>query len=415
MNDNTRQHTIVIFTDRFPYCGESERTFLAPELDAAAGIFRRVIVVPTAMDKECAPLPALAPGVEVVTEWAPRMRGWRRLCRAASLIDPRTLALAKGDTTRSGLTFAAAARSMASWLHGWIRRRGLDLSATTFYTFWFDIAAAALALEKKRQPELRFYASAHGFDIFSRRGGSLRRLMLEHAERLFVASRSGAAHIAGEYPGFSDKIKTRALGCVKLFPEAMAAMHRRSDGRLTVLSVAAMTANKRVGLNARMMRGLAMAREDTAVHWIHVGDGPEMAEIRHWLTTTRLPANFTWELRGAMSNSEVQKIYATEPIDWFMLLSRREGGNAIAACEAIAYGVPLILSDTTGLADMADDDVAVMMPLDVEREEFVRGMAPYLDSEPRRRAMREAAFKLWRENYDATVLRRQLLSSIANG
>lgn len=414
MTSRTDLHTVVVFTDSFPFCGESERTFMLPELKAAAAVFERVVVVPTVLKAEAPGADGLPANVEVDLSWARSAAGRSRAVRAMRIADPRTWLTVRGDISRSGLTFGAAARAMSAWLAAWIRRRGFDLRTTLFYSFWFDIAAAALALTSRRLP-LRFISGGHGFDVFTTRGGALRRLMADRAEAVYVASESARAFLVAQFPEHEAKIAARRLGCVKLFPDVLTRSHSVADHRITVLSVSNVVPVKRVDLNARLMRGLALAREGSQVHWIHVGDGPELDTLRRRLESERMPRNFSWELRGSLGNEAVHRIYRDETIDWFLTLSLREGGNPVAVCEAMAYGVPPVVTDTTGLAEMVGDDCGIVMPVDLSREEFVRGMLPYIDSDVRSAAMRCEAARRWASDFDASRLRGEFFNSIVNG
>ena len=91
--------------------------------------------------------------------------------------------------------------------------------------------------------------------------------MLREAEAVYAASQAGADYLGGTFPEASagDKVRVSTLGCVKLYPEAVAARHKRADRRFTFLSVSRVDENKRVEMNARLLRALAVARPDTAI------------------------------------------------------------------------------------------------------------------------------------------------------
>ena len=97
-----------------------------------------------------------------------------------------------------------------------------------------------------------------------------------------------------------------------------------------------------------------------------------------------------------------------------MLLSEREGGRPVAACESLAYGVPVVASDIPGLNEVVDDDCGMLLPTDVTDEEFVRGIAPYLDSDLRSEAMRKVALDRWKERFDARELRSAFVERLVS-
>ncbi len=408
----SKRRTLVLVTDTFPQPTATEPSFVTPELEALKKRFEQVIIVPTTTVGDG--LQAELSGIETEMGWA-LGADWRwRICRARYLTRPRVWLDSRGDLSRRGLAFGVAAHAFARFLRRMMRRRGLEWTDTLFYTFWFDFPAAALSLLKTRNRDIRYVARAHGHDMLTTLGGHLRRKMLREAECVFAASEAGAQYIRKHFPSpdEGDKAIAETLGCEKLSPEALADRHVRSDRQWTFLSVARVDANKRVALNAKLLKALAVARPDAMIRWIHVGDGPEMGEVIAELEPK--PDNLTVELRGALTNEDVQKLYRDEKIDWTMLLSLQEGGRPIAVCESLAYGVPVVASDIPGLNEVVDDDCGMLLPTDVTDEEFVRGIAPYLDSDVRSAAMRASAHERWVERFDARKLRTDFVERLAS-
>lgn len=123
--------------------------------------------------------------------------------------------------------------------------------------------------------------------------------------------------------------------------------------------------------------------------------------------------NMCVRFMGRMDNSAVQRLYVDYPIDWTILLSRYEGGHPIAACESLAYGVPVVATQVGGLGEMIDDDCGLLLSANPTEEEFVRGIIPYLDSEYRTERLRQGAYEKWRDSYDASVLRASFADEIS--
>lgn len=398
----SKYKTLVIFSDRFPFGAESERVFLKPELEAASGLFERVIVVPTGGGGEADEM-ILPKNVEIDRFWVDSAFGKHRFLRALACLNPKVISKSRGDVNRKGITFGVSARLAAGRLRKWIKERRLDVETTLFHTFWFDIMAGAMSLLCAKMP-LHWVSSAHGFDIYTKKGGKLREEMVERVGAIYCASESGAEFMRGRYKPHAQKINSRILGSPAV---GKSEAHSKDERKLTFLSVSNVIDLKRVNLNAELLIALAKGRTERHIHWIHAGDGPLLNRLRLMLEREILPDNFSYELRGQLSNEAVMKIYEEEKVDWLMLLSRYEGGNPIAVCEALSHGVPVIATDTTGLAEAVNDDCAVLLPLNPRSEEFVRGMLPYLESEPRYEAMREAARKRWTEKFDSGKLRRE--------
>lgn len=406
MTQKPKYDTLVLITDAFPTGGATEPSFVLPELKALSERFGCVIIVPTIDLGEDSARFELPENVAVDRFWIdhPDWRHrWRRLRFA---LRPEVL---RGNPRLTDRTFAAAACAFASVLKRWISRNGIDAGRTLFYTFWFDFPTAALGMLAGKFG-LHYVSRAHGHDIYADRALLLRRQAIERSLGIFCAGEAGATHLRDEVPELSDRIFVDHLGSTKLFPSCVASFHRRNERNLTFLSVARVAAGKRVDLNYRFMRALAIARPSTAIRWIHAGDGDRMASLRATVATD-CPANLTVELRGRIDNEAVQRIYTEEPIDWAMLLSDGEG-LPIAVCESLSYGVPVVATMVRGTDEIVDDDCGLPMPADAEPEEFVRGMLPYLDSDERTASLREGALCRWRESFDAAALRRSFVEKL---
>lgn len=405
-SDN-QPYTVVLATDSWPFGGDTEGSFVVPEIEALSRRFDRVIVMPSVAigpEKNHA-LPA---NVEICRDWIDSPECRRKWMRLRYLLSPRAWR-AKRSNSRSEWTFVAAAIDYARFLRRWIAERSLPNVRTLYYPFWFDLAACGMALV----PDIQYVVRAHGHDVYTHRGEALRRLVVEGAVGVYAVSDCGADFLRRSFPGLEDKINVSKLGCDKLFPEAVARANGSKSGLLTLLSVSRVDDNKRVNQNHELAKALAVARPGTQVRWIHVGDGPLMDALRRKVDESG-PANLTVELRGALPNADVQRIYRDEAVDWFMLLSRSEG-LPIAVCEALAYGVPVIATvadEANGTGEVVTDDCGMPLPVDFTTEEAVRGLVPYLDSDIRSERLRRQALQVWREQLNASSLREQFVDML---
>ena len=64
--------------------------------------------------------------------------------------------------------------------------------------------------------------------------------------------------------------------------------------------------------------------------------------------------------------------------------------------------------------EVVDDECGLLLSPDSTDEEFVRGIAPYLDSDFRAGALREAALSRWKCDFDATLLRPAFVDMISH-
>lgn len=114
-----------------------------------------------------------------------------------------------------------------------------------------------------------------------------------------------------------------------------------------------------------------------------------------------------------MSNDDVHALYATGSIDWTLLLADDGIGCPVALCESMMYGVPVIANDVGGLSEMVDDDCGILLAANPEKEEFIRGIMPYIDSQLRYSRMRLGAREKWASDFDATLLREELADDMS--
>ncbi|MCM1293737.1 MAG: glycosyltransferase [Bacteroides sp.] len=410
MERTCKYKTLVMVTDAYPFGGVTEKMFVEPELQFLSQTFQNVIIVPTiALGQSVA---SSLPDNVTISRWWVDSPDWRlKWFRARHLFSPKVWRGVRGHFNFSSLSYAVAAHAFSKELARWVHRENIETQSTLFYTFWFDFPASGLALICE-QNKVNYISRAHLHDFYMDRARPLRRLTVERSQGVFVAGRKGADYLQALYPHCAAKIEQSRLGSRKSDRQIIASHHEKQDNALTFLSVARVTDVKRVDLNFRMLRALAVGRPSTNIKWIHVGDGPEMDALKTLVARDCL-FNLTIDLRGALDNDDVHKIYATEKLDWFMLLSRREG-LPVAVCEALSYGVPVVATDVEGSQEAVDDCCGLILASDPEPEEFVRGIVPYLDSDIRMNRLREGAFAKWETEFDSDKLRAAFVKKISH-
>lgn len=401
-----KKRNIVVFTDSFPYGGVSEGAFVEPELKLLAEKFDRVVIVPTCRLSEVA-ISDMPSGVEVSEWWInckEWVTPWRRVKYMLSTRFLRSLSL---KCRYTDLTFILSAVTFSYALKRWLKEEKLTPENTLLYTFWFDIAAGGVSFLS----EYEWITRMHGHDMYTWRGRKLRKQMVDKVLRIFTASEAGREYMESEYPSAAAKIETAILGCVKYGGRDVTAQsHCRADGALTFLTVSRAVEGKGLMQTVDLLRSLAISRPDIQVRWVYVGGGILAEKLRMYCDRGPNPKNFSVDFRGELANADVHKIYATEPIDWVMLLSDSEGGNPVSLCEAMAYGVPVIGKECRGVSETIDDSCGILLSNAPTEEEFVYGLAPYIDSDVRMGVLRQGALRRWQERYDAEKLRKEFWS-----
>lgn len=407
--------TLIYITSTFPYGGITEQSFIMPELEPLAKEFDRVILVPEHLDSET-PMCPLPKGVETDSRFA-KVNG-RPSSLASQLKDaihPKfAAAFIHGGTNmlhysrfRSLLSYFSSARRFADF----IRKNYLPESGKfTFYTFWCHYCTTAFALIPNAW-KAKIVSRAHGYDIFDHRvtyrSHYLRRQTFKRLTALYPQSSDGAEYIIGQYPSVADKISVRFLGNTRIYH---ATNPPADSDEITFCTVARFHPVKRLPQTATLLGRLAKVHPDKRFRWILIGDGSDRTAIEQEIE--QAPSNLTVELRGQMDNADIQHLYATCHIDFFLLLSSSEG-TPIALCEALAYGIPIVPSHVGGMPALLGSekpgvvapDGGITIEPSLDSRACLIALKPLIESSDLRCKMRAAALANWEHNFNASQLR----------
>ncbi len=153
-----------------------------------------------------------------------------------------------------------------------------------------------------------------------------------------------------------------------------------------------------------LIRAVAALPVELRVHALLVGGGPALAELRRLAAELRAPVIFSdtrQEIAAALSAADAATVLSTE------------SGFSDRAIEAMACGLPMLISDTPSHTEQVEDGVeGVLIPPDRWREiaEAIRWLAndaegrAQMGKAARERAVKEFSRERMVERYD-TVLR----------
>lgn len=402
--------TIILITEEFPLGGITEKSFVLPDVLTLSRRVKRVIIVPLISSSMSGQYDSLPDNVEVCTLWCDSVQGRCSMLRCVRhLFSSVVLSAVRERLSFCNFTYAAASEAFSRFLQRFIRRQNIDPVRVLVYSFWFNFAASGAYLASTRLG-FRYIVRAHGYDFRMTCAKDLRRNTVSHSDGVYVCSSYGASSLGSVLNISSPRIEVSYLGVRKHFPDVSARYHTSGDKQITVLSVARVISLKRVDMNLKFMKALALARPSTRVKWIHVGDGENMADLAEE-SAQNLPSNLEIDLRGALDNKSVHEIYRDEVIDWIMLLSEHEALGLVLV-EAMAYGVPAIAAAVEGIPEVVTDECGILLDKDSSPEEFVRGIVPYLDSDFRMEQLRLAANLRWQQLFDAERLREEFADKI---
>jgi glycosyltransferase involved in cell wall biosynthesis len=131
-----------------------------------------------------------------------------------------------------------------------------------------------------------------------------------------------------------------------------------SDGILRILTCSNIVPVKRVELIAKVIAELP-----GEVEWTHIGDGDGIDSIKSYVEAVfdhSHRANFV----GRLANAEVYEYYQNHLVDLFMNLSESEG-VPVSIMEALVHGVPVVATDVGGTAEIVDETIGCVLPIDV--------------------------------------------------
>ncbi len=385
---------LVFFTERYPLPSTTEGSFIEPELSVLNENFDRVIIVPTQKENDFyhvslvnvllhpfAMVDATKSSFEVDYSWVL----WK-------------------NHVKERISF----ERFKIWIVDFIKKNDLDVNETLFYSFWLTQTAEFLGLMALKNRGMKCVARAHRFDIFDMPPTTLRAKGLSFLKAIYPCSRDGARYLKGQYPSFAEKISVQYLGVKKQY-EGMNPARADNESSITFFSCHNLIARKRGLLCLQSLVELANRFKHLSFKWILVGDGSEYAAIKERAKT--VPFNLRIEMLGALSNSEVQKIYVNHHIDFSVLLSESEG-LPVVVLESLAYGVPVITCDVGGTREaVASGRNGILLEKSVLPEDFVEIVTPVLERLDRSE-LRKNAFATYVNLFDAKVCRKTFVSEL---
>ena len=197
------------------------------------------------------------------------------------------------------------------------------------------------------------------------------------------------AHLMRDHPEFEGMYRVHRLGV----PNRGIRVEPSRHGVFRVVSCGRMDLLKRYDLLAEGLVTLARRLNEQTIEWHHVGEGEQQAVVERRLATAA-PANLNWTIHADASDGYV--VYREHPVDVFVHVSRSEG-LPMVVMEALSCGVPVIAANAGGMADLVDDGVGELLPVDLDADRLSETLGRVLESDGGWHAKRSAAVKRWRD------------------
>ncbi|MDD9268921.1 glycosyltransferase family 4 protein [Paenibacillus sp. GCM10023248] len=184
--------------------------------------------------------------------------------------------------------------------------------------------------------------------------------------------------------GFANLLLwSRGVDCSLYTPERRSDAIRAKYGitaPFLLLYVGRIAPEKDIDTLSAVMREMPDSLK-SRVHWLVVGDGPQLPELRE-----QAPGNVTFA--GYKQGEELAEIYASS--DLFVFPSSTETfGNVVQ--EAMASGLPVIGANSGGVRDMVATGRTGMLCTPREPESFIRAIEACVDGSEQLAGYRQAA------------------------
>lgn len=273
-----------------------------------------------------------------------------------------------------------------------------------FLAYWLSTPALILAYLKEKKIINRFAVRAHGYDVFSERGSHywlpFLKFVLKNATSIVCDSHDGANHLRKRYPKYAEKIHGVILGH-NVSPNIMNPFIK--EDFYHIVSVSLLKPIKRVYLIAE-----ALTYSNLPIKWTHLGgslssDACEVNKIKAVLS--RLPSNVKVDFRGYLPNEKIHEFYKNEPVHCFVMVSSHEG-SPYALKEALAYGIPVIATNTGGIPELVNEYTGILLSKDPSPLEIYSTIASFLLSDKNSEKFRIGVKKFYIENIQKVMKER---------
>lgn len=285
----------------------------------------------------------------------------------------------------------------------------------TVLSTWFAASSFTAAKLKQCFPSIKAVSLAHSYEILSERNPYVKYMHEEYKHKnldgvYFISQRIREMYLDG-IGGLPEELKkktyVRYLGSIK---ESDCLNVRNSDV-FCICSCSRMVPLKRVELLLDAIAGWNLC----PIKWTHMGDGPLFEDIskRAKEICEKNPL-VNIELTGRVSNENVKRFYANNPVDLFVNLSEIEG-LPVSIMEAISYGIPVLATNVGGTCEIVVPETGYLVPKSITMESVRSSLIDYYSRPDQERAtLRESAYKYWEEHFNATNNLRTLFEDIEN-
>lgn len=335
---------LIVVTSRYPF--GSQEAYLNLELAELGGYFDRVAVMPV-RPPAGAPRHSVPQGIDVLS-WP--LLSAELLDRAARAVVARPRATLRALAALLGSrdpghikNVAVIVKALA--LAQWAMENGFD----HIHAYWMS-TPATVAMIAATVSDLAWSSTAHRWDIYERNAFDVKE---RSAAFVRTISTRGTSDLAARMPKLNGRILELRLGTV--LPAASLPRPRASN-EFRIVCPAALVAVKG---HADLFAALAILRDwSVPVRCTLCGTGPLQSRLEE--TAGRLHLGEAVEFAGFVPQQSLHDSYREGRFAAVVLASRAAGERAMegipsALIEAMAFGLPVVATDSGSIGELLDD------------------------------------------------------------
>ena len=290
-----------------------------------------------------------------------------------------------------------------------------DKNINLIYTFWFLQETLSALLIKKERKNIYCITRAHGYDVHefqnSLKYQPFKYWMDKKIDKIFFASQ----YLCDYY------LKTFAKSNInKYIPMPLGLINnktsnvinkKRNMNTFILCSCSYIIPRKRINFIIEALNQI----NDFNIHWIHIGNGPDMENIIS-LSYSLLhnKNNISFEFKGFMTSEQVMIFYEKNHIDCFITTADMEGGRPVSISEAMSFGIPVIATNTGGIPELVKD-IGILLDNNCKISEIRKAITNFYNlSEIEKNNIRHSTRCFWENNCKAETNYTNFIKELGN-
>lgn len=409
--------TLYLFTANFPFAPGEE--FLREEIEQLAATFDICLVIPTNYIQAGTKIGSLPENVSVIATMRPSSKLHYKIYKLLeqTLLNPTVLFESfRSSVVNSNhkisfkaftqeLKYLSKVQAISSSIQKQLSFANTNVSNSLFYSYWLHTpASVALHMKKKfKLNDLHVVSRAHGFDIYEDRQASnylpQRKELLEGLDEIAFVSKAGLKHMNEKYSKYKPK-----YGLFRLGVGEKSEISQKSKFQFSIVTCSYLQEVKRIEYIPEILKALSDRGLD--LKWTHIGGGTEIQERILTQKTQELIPNLSFELTGLVSNEEAKERLRFSNFDLFLNVSSSEG-VPVAGMDALAGGLPLLMTDVGGSRELFDTDNGMfdgVLSSNPEIVEIVNKIEEfYSEPFPNVQKYSQSSTTNWEKNWNSTT------------